>query len=172
MRHFGRSFRALNLLLSALLFSSGLAQAQSNEPVHSLDNHTRYTALAEQARSEGSVRIIIQLSERSVNEAALSAPAAHIDPRIHGISVVQQKFLDELAVRDKRLEGRRFTYIPFISLRVDNEVLDAAMKSPYIEAVFEDEIYASQIGENTEIIGADAAWENGGLRRRSGSGHH
>ena len=162
MRYLDRSFRAWNLLLAALMLSTGWVQAQSDERLRSSDNYTRYTALAERAQKEGAVRILVQLSEERVNDAALWAPATHTVPEFYGISVIQQAFLEELASIDKRVTNRRYTYIPFVALRADTEVLEVAMKSPYVEAVFEDAVFDSQAGENTELIGAEAAWENGG----------
>lgn len=127
--------------------------------------------LLQEAKREGSVRVIVQLRPEFVPEGRLSQPEV-VDQR-NDIESAQEGLQTELQGTGYRTI-REYNTIPFMALELPPEALEAVQRSPRVTDVIEDrleeayvEIPASEdldspdLAESSPLVQAPTMWSNG-----------
>jgi len=152
----GRSRRA------ALLALLVIAGALGNWPVHAQSRRPSNlpipAAATAQARHRGSVRVIVGLDVATAPESSLGGSA--VQAQRASIARAQNAVLARI-VRAKPSSVRRFNYIPFLALEVDEADLQALAGSQEVSGIQIDAVAAPTLAESTPLIGATKAWAAG-----------
>ena len=135
----------------ALSLSAALpAQAQTRE--------MQIQKLAEEARQQGSVRVILEM--RMTGAAAAPKHKAAV------------KSSQDRALRDLAAHGlknvRKYEHVPFVAAEADEAALQAAAAHPDVLAVHEDRLHRPTLAQSGPLVGAPEAWAMG----YSGAGQH
>ena len=121
-------------------------------------------SLMEIAQANGEVPVIIQLQVPTISEAKLATVAGKARQQ-KNISDAQDWLLSNIKTRQiKRL--KKFRHLPFVSMALDAEGLDAVLQDPTVARVYEDKLNRATLAQSTPLIGATDAWAEGA----SGSG--
>ncbi|MGF1644419.1 MAG: S8 family serine peptidase [Thiotrichales bacterium] len=107
------------------------------------------------ARGDGAVRVIVQLSGVALESTGL----ANADTAASRAEVAsrQTELLSELAGRGVS-EVKRFEYLPFLAMEVDEFGLNQLASSPGVVGIYEDYLVKPMLAESTTLIGAPHAW--------------
>ncbi|MEM1054394.1 MAG: S8 family serine peptidase [Bacteroidota bacterium] len=157
----------LRALVAALLLGAAAVplHAQSLRPAPA-DLDAAFSALAAEARAEGSVRVIVGLAGDYVAEGKLAAAQSKQAQRAT-IADRQSEILTALAAP---LGVTRFRTVPFVAMTVSPQDLEVLRRSALVVSIEEDvavpahEIAPLPLGmmdESTVLIGADDAWAAG-----------
>lgn len=144
----------LVLLLTAGALGNWPAHAQSRRP----SNLPIPAAAIAEARHRGSVRVIVGLDVATAPEASLGASA--VQAQRASIARAQNAVLARM-VRAKSSSVRRFNYIPFLALEVDEADLQALAGLQEVTGIQIDAVAAPTLAESTPLIGATKAWAAG-----------
>lgn len=118
-----------------------------------------YRDLFEKARTDGGVRIIVGLKASFVPEGRIAA-RRDVDRQRAEISRLQNSLHHSLS--GHKVTGvRKFGYIPFMALEVDEAALSALASNPMVSGIEEDLPAPPSLLQSTPLIGADAAWSSG-----------
>lgn len=108
------------------------------------------------AQNFGSVRIIVEIKSQKVNNN--SEKNIYFLELQKVVKSAQNQFLSTLS-NIKRV--RRYQYMPFLALEVDETALKIIETNPKVIGIYEDEILTPSLAESTAIINADDAWTLG-----------
>jgi hypothetical protein len=117
-----------------------------------------FSELAERARKDGQVRVIVGYESAFQPEGVMSASQAQ-DQR-QRISDRADQVLD-LIKGTPAQEYRRFDFIPFLALSVDEAALQALANSPLVISIEEDTISSPHLSSSSAVIGSPLAWAEG-----------
>ena len=104
------------------------------------------------ARTRGSVRVIVRLDVAFSNEAALGA--ARASSQRASIAASQTSVLRRLF---RASAARRFAYIPYLALEIDETDLTTLASLPEVTEIRIDRLAAPTLSESSSIIEADLA---------------
>jgi subtilisin family serine protease len=153
MTHRTRSSIVL-ILLAAGVFARQTTLAQPRRP---MTPRIPPAAIA-QARSLGTTRVIVGLDVAFAPESLLGAADALAQR--NSIATAQDAVMGRM-VRIRPSSVRRFSYIPFLALEVDEAALQALAASPEVNGIEIDALAEPTLAESTPLIGAPAAWAAG-----------
>jgi subtilisin len=152
-----RPARSLAVLL--FFFTAG---ALGDWPVHAQSRRPSGpqvpTAAMAQARGRGVARVIVGLDVAFTPESFLGAPAVQLQRA--SIARVQSAVLSRV-LRAKPSTVRRFSYIPFLALEVDESDLQVLAASPDVTDIQLDTVAEATLAQSTPLIGATKAWAAG-----------
>jgi subtilisin len=114
--------------------------------------------LAEIARTEGTVRVIVGLRVAFLSEGLISRAA--IESQRLRIAQVRTNLLARLPPSSVR-SLKTFEFIPFVALEVDLAGLDALRNGPEQASIQEDALLQASLAESVPLIGAPTAWASG-----------
>ena len=155
MAYWNGMFRLWGLLLLGVMMAEEAQALQQIGPAKTM----HHQALRETIQKRGTLPVIVRLSD----EAVLSVKSPVVGSNglsYNSLSVVQQRVLDALPVKD--VPVKRYRYIPYMAMHVNADVLDALMGHTDVVEVVEDAIFETMLTESISVIGANAAWEYGG----------
>jgi len=139
-------------LTLALLGGDGRLEAQ--EPPRGTPLGVPAEALS-RARTQGTVRVIVGLDTTLRSGGPESPPAGR-----PAIASAQAAVLARLtSVRSGRM--RRFEYIPYLALEVDERDLQTLATQPEVRSIVLDAVFEPLLAQSTPLIGAVAAWNAG-----------
>jgi len=150
-----RPLGALAALIGLTVLSSQRLPAQSRPPV---TPRIPAAALAH-ARAHGATRVIVGVNAPFTPEPSLATAAAVLNQRA-SISRAQNAVLARM-LRVDAASVRRFSYIPFLALEVDESDLQTLATSPDVTEIEIDEVARPTLAESTPLIGATRAWAAG-----------
>jgi len=145
---------ALVAVVTATAFADWPLQAQSRRP----SSRQVPAAVMAQARGRGAVRVIVGLDVAVTPESFLGASA--VQSQRASIASAQSAVLGRVR-RGKSSSVRRFNYIPFLALEVDETDLQALAASQEVTDIQIDAVAEPTLAESTPLIGATKAWAAG-----------
>ena len=116
------------------------------------------TALV-QARTSGKTRVIVGMDVSFTPEAALATATAVLNQRT-SISRAQSAVLARM-LRVNPSSIRRFSYIPFLAMEVDEGDLQTLATLPEVKDIEIDAVARPTLAESTQLVGATRAWAAG-----------
>jgi subtilisin family serine protease len=150
--------RARSVTFLAFLFVAGLsARTVSAQSRGSPPPRIPAQALVE-ARTRGTTRVIVGLNVGFTPEALLAA--AEVATQRASIATAQSAVLQRMQ-RVNPSSIRRFTYIPFLALDVDEGDLTTLAASPDVNGIEIDAVVPAALAASTPLIGATRAWAAG-----------
>ena len=150
--------RPLGTLLVVIVISVLGGQrlpAQSRGP---LGPQIPAAALA-QARTSGTTRVIVGVDVSFTPEPALATATAVLNQRA-SISRTQSAVLARM-LRVNPSSIRRFSYLPFLALEVDEGDLQMLAASPEVKEIEIDAVARPTLAESAQLVGAARAWAAG-----------
>ena len=148
-----------SLALVLVLVAAG---SLANSPVHAQSRPPSGpripSAATAQARAHGSVRVLVGLNVAFAPESSLAASA--VQSQRASIARAQNAVLGRV-MRAKSSSIRRFNYIPFIALEVDEADLQALAASQEVTDIQVDTVAPPLLANSTPLIGATRAWAAG-----------
>ena len=117
------------------------------------------TSVIERLRSDRNAPLIIQLDVATQPEGKLASPGAVAAQRI-AIKRVQDRVLANLTPYQLK-QAKRFKYLPYVAVTLDEAGVRAALADPDIKAVHEDRLSVPTLAQSTPLIGADTGWSEG-----------
>jgi subtilisin family serine protease len=146
----GRFLAVLLLLVAACALGDWPVHAQSRGPS---GPRIPATALA-QAKGRGATRVIVRLDVAFTPESFLGAPA--VQSQRASIARTQSAVLGRV-LRAKPSTVRRFSYIPFLALEVDESDLQVLAALPDVTDIQLDAVAEPTLAHSTALIGATKA---------------
>jgi subtilisin len=150
-----RPLATLIVLIGIAVLSGPRLPAQSRAPA---TPRIPAAALAH-VRALGKTRVIVGVDAPFTPEPALPTPAAVRNQRA-SIAQAQTAVLARI-VRVNPASVRRFQYIPFLALEVDEGDLQTLAMSPEVTAIEIDAVAGPTLAESTPLVGATRAWASG-----------
>jgi subtilisin family serine protease len=138
------------------LLAEGTAPQSAVAGVTVDDGFSEVDALFSKAAEHGSVRVIVGFDVGFQPEGDLLS-AAQIENQRLSIDVAQDVVLNSLAAHDVR-SIKRFDYIPYMALEVDEAGLDALWRNPDIVSIHEDVPLPVNLAQSVPLINADDVW--------------
>jgi subtilisin len=154
----GQETRAVGAQPAATPGWSSLA-AQGADASRSAETAQAFASLLAQAQTSGPVRVIIGLRVPFQAEGALADQAA-VQSQRSAIAQAQEALLRGLAVYNVD-SVKRFDYIPFLAMEVDEAGLRYLAASTDVASIQEDRAVPPALAESIPLIGAPAAWASG-----------
>ena len=148
-----RPLRAVFVLIGLTVLNGQRLPAQSRPP------RTIPAAALAQARTYGTTRVIVAVDAAFTPEPTLATTTAVLNQRA-SISRAQNAVLARMA-RVNRSSVRRFSYIPFLALEVDEGDLQTLATSADVTAIEIDAVAGPTLAESTPLVGATRAWAAG-----------
>ena len=111
-----------------------------------------------QVRSRGIVRVILKFDGAFASEALLGSTRAAAQR--NSIASAQARLLARVS-RVNAAKVRRFTYVPYLALEVDEVTLQALAAAPDVAEIQIDGLLKATLAESTALIGATSAWDEG-----------
>ncbi len=132
----------------------------AGEPVVNAQRARAFISLGARVQTEDRVRVIVGLRTegRSVGSAASSLRVAAA--RTPVIARAQQSVANRLNDHNVSII-RRFKFIPYVAMEVDEAALDALASDPEVVSIEEDEVVRPTLEESAPLIGAPQAWAQG-----------
>lgn len=159
----------LGRILLGLFLTGWLIFASAHTPSASLNaselTEQTFARLLEKVKDSGTVRVIVgfratfEPEGRLANETAVRAQRA-------AIARSQEQLLRQPSGYEPA-SVKRFEFIPFLALEVNEDGLRQLAATPEVTSMQEDEFNAPALAESVPLIGAPAVWASG----FSGSGH-
>jgi subtilisin family serine protease len=155
---------ALLFLCFAADVSQVAAQNVPDEPAADLEREQAFedtTAgdLLREAQQHGSVNIIVMLATTFRAEGELSAAQDVLRQRL-AIARGQDQLL--AALSGHRLSGiKRFKYVPYVAMAVDEGGLIELSNNPAIVQIMKDEMVRPTLAQSVPLINADDVWAAG-----------
>jgi subtilisin family serine protease len=149
-----RSLALLTLLVTAGALGNWPVHAQSRRP----SGPGIPSAAIAEARARGSVRVIVGLDVAFAPESSLGLSA--VQSQRASIARAQNAVLARV-MRAKLSAVRRFNYIPFMVLEVDEADLQALAASQEVTDIQIDAVAKPMLAKSTPLIGATKAWASG-----------
>ncbi len=149
--------RQQNYLLSIIIMLAfafiPLSWASEQSSDTEIKNSASYDALIDKARAEGKIRVIVGLKTAFVPEGNIKSIQGVNTQRVN-ITSLQDSLLASLS--NLNVTGiRKFKYIPFIALEVDETALLFLISNPLVSSISEDGIRSPLLPETIPLIGAD-----------------
>ena len=129
-------------------------------PVAQAQRAAVFAALRVRIRSEQRVRVIVGLRTDRLSVGPAAAGLRQREARTKPIARAQQ----ELAVRMSNHNVssiRRFRFIPFVAMEVDEAALEALASDPEVVSIEADGVVKPLLTESAHLIGAPYAWAQG-----------
>ena len=150
-----RPIGTLLVVIGIMVLGGQRLPAQSRGPV---GPKIPAAALA-QARTSGKTRVIVGVDVSFTPEPALATATAVLNQRA-SISRAQSAVLARtLGVNPSSI--RRFSYVPFLAMEVDEGDLQALAASPDVKDIEIDARARPTLVESTQLVGATRAWAAG-----------
>lgn len=139
--------------LGAPLQNISTIQAQLSDQ----NNLAEFNTLANKARHEGRVKVLVVLKE-TFNDKRLLKNQIQGFSQLKNIAIQQNALLTDVPIRRSQ-SIKRFSHLPFLALAADESELQRLRSSPRVAQIFEDHINFPAFHElSIAQIGADAAW--------------
>ncbi|HKX57160.1 MAG TPA: S8 family serine peptidase, partial [Xanthomonadales bacterium] len=117
-----------------------------------------FSGLVERARKDGKVRVIVGYESAFHPEGMMSESQAQAQRQ--RISDRADQVLDLIRGTPAQ-EYRRFDFIPFLALSVDEAALQALANSPLVTSIEEDTLSSPYLSSSSSVIGSPSAWAEG-----------
>ena len=130
------------------------------EPILEARRASAFAALRARVQSEGRVRVIVGLRTRGLPGATAAAGSREAEARMGSIARAQQALAVRMSSRNVS-STRRFRYIPYVAMEVDEAALEALASDPEVVSIEVDGVAKPLLTESTALIGAPYAWEQG-----------
>ena len=148
------------IIFSGIAFVIGILILLGNGPSMAADIYTAkvkspggYEKLVSKAVSRGSVKILVKVPIPD-GSTSLSGERGARD-RSAAISRAQDGLLAELAAAGKSpLKSHKYTYIPYMAMKVDSAALDALLASDSVISVHEDKLARPRLDKSVPRIAA------------------
>ena len=114
---------------------------------------SRYNHLLEKTKTHGQVRIIVGLDIDFKPEGEFATTSEKENQRAN-IHKKQNQLLDSLS---SEIQSKKFKYIPFMVMTVNQNDLNKLISSPLVVSIEEDKIDRPHLSESTVLINADQA---------------
>ena len=140
------------------------AQGVPGEPAADLENGQEIEGITAEdilrdAQQQGSVKVIIKLGTAFRAEGELSS-AQDVSSQRAAIAQGQDHLLATLARH--RIGGiKRFQYVPYMAITVDEAALAELINSPTVVHIFKDEMIPPRLAQSIPLINADDVWAAG-----------
>ena len=129
-------------------------------PIEEARRAKALAALRSRVQSEGRVRVIVGLRTRGLPVAAAAAGSGQAETRAGPIAQAQQAL--EVRMSSHEVTSiRRFRYIPYVAMEVDEAALEALASDPEVVSIEANGVVKPLLAESTALIGAPHAWEQG-----------
>lgn len=160
---------AATIRLSGLSDRDDTAIPQSDKPVVAVRPTARaqraraLDALAARVRAEGRIRVIVGLRVEGGSGASSASSFKDAAARAAMVSRVdgaQQELLVRMSGYSVS-SVRRFKYIPFLAMEVEEAALEALASDPQVVSIEEDKLLTPMLEESVPLIGAPRAWSQG-----------
>ena len=153
------SFSKKQFLLSSIVFLSAIfiaindyTQASSNalnnetisqeeERTYSIEqtDKSHYPKLLQKAGTEGKIRIIVGV-KASFKPEGWHRSSEAVNNQRSGIATAQDALLKSVLIPDESTV-KKFKYIPFVAMEVDESALRNLMNNPMVNSIEEDELH-------------------------------
>ncbi len=143
--------------------SSGLPAGKldiGGAPIEEARRARAFAALRARVQSEGRVRVIVGLRTRGLPVASAAAGSRQAEARRGPIARAQQALAVQMSGRNVS-SIRRFRFIPYVAMEVDEAALEALASDPEVVSIEVDGVSKPLLAESTALIGAPYAWEQG-----------
>ena len=137
----------------------------AGEPIVKAQRAKAFSALRAKVRSQDHVRVIVGVRTEGRSSVSAAGSLGEATSRSPLIARAQQSLLnrmDNLAVSSIR----RFKFIPYVAMDVDEAALESLAVDPEVVSIEEDLAVKPLLADSTLLIGAPPAWAQG----YSGSG--
>ena len=151
-----RSFAAFFVVLTICL-TGGETRPEAQTPRRATPAGIPAEALLK-ARSSGLVRVIVSLDVTFTSESLLGADAGGVPAHLHRKRASQAP---RPAREAEFSRVRRFVYIPYVALEIDEATLQALAAAPEVRRIDVDELLKPTLAQSSTLIGAPAAWNAG-----------
>lgn len=160
-----KQFMILSIIFAVTLFITAAVFAQaptgpSNEGISQQEAYSlpqadtsHYAKLLEKAKAEGKVRIIVGVKASFKPEGYHAAPEGITEQRT-GIQMAQEKLLKSVQIPDETTI-KKYKYIPFMAMEVDEAGLQSVIDNPMVNSIEEDELHSPMLYDTIPLIGAD-----------------
>ena len=140
------------------------AQDAPGEPAADLENgqafeDTTVEDLLREAQQQGSVKIIVKLGTAFRAEGELSSAQDVLSQRA-AIAQGQDQLLAALAGH-RISDIKRFKYVPYMAMTVDEAALAELINNPAVVHIFKDEMIPLALAQSVPLINADDVWAAG-----------
>jgi subtilisin len=140
------------------------AQEVPGEPAADLENGQRFEGitaedLLREAQQQGSVKIIVKLGTAFRAEGELSS-AQDVSSQRAAIAQGQDQLLAAL-VGHRISNVKRFKYVPYMAMTVDDAGLAELINNPAVVQIFKDEMVPPALAQSVPLINADDVWAAG-----------
>ena len=119
-----------------------------------------FAALRVRVQSEGRVRVIVGL--RTSGQPVTPAAAGSREAEAHSGPIARAQQALAVRMSGQSISSiRRFRFIPFVAMEVDEAALEALASDPEVVSIEVDGVVKPLLAESTALIGAPYAWEQG-----------
>ena len=132
----------------------------AGEPIVKAQRAKAFAALTTKVRSEDRVRVIVGLRTEGRSTVSAVGSLGEAKSRSPLIAQAQQSLLnrmDNLEVSSIR----RFKFIPYVAVEVDEAALESLAADPEVVSIEEDLAVKPLLADSTPLIGAPHAWDQG-----------
>ncbi len=153
------------ITLIFFLASGGNSWSLEGEPLSykSTDSQLKTGAavdkLISKAREKGRIRVIVGLNTTFVPEGQIKT-AQSINAQRINISRLQDSLLESMGALNPSVV-KKFKYIPFMAMEVDEGMLSALISHNLVKTIGEDRLNQPMLTQSVPLIGADKAWTSG-----------
>ena len=132
----------------------------AGEPLVKAQRARAFASLRARVQSEDRVRVIVGLRTESRSVASAASSLRVAAARTPVIARAQQSVANRLNGHNVSII-RRFKFIPYVAMEVDEAALEALASDPEVVSIEEDGVVRPALGESAPLIGAPQAWAQG-----------
>ena len=132
----------------------------AGEPIAKARRAGALAALEARVRQEGRVRVIVGLRSESRSAPLTATGSRRFKARPSRIAHAQQSLLARMSGHGVS-SIRRFRFVPFVAMELDQAALEALASDPEVASIEEDGAVQPALAESTSRVGAPQAWSEG-----------
>ena len=130
------------------------------EPIVKARRARAFAALRAKARLEDRVRAIVGLRTGGPSAATAAIASSEADLQSTRIAQAQQSLMNRMNAHNVS-PIRRFKFIPYLAMDLDEAALEALSSDPEVVSIEEDLVVKPLLEESTLRVGAPEAWSQG-----------
>ena len=130
------------------------------EPIVKAQRAKAFAALTTRARSEDRVRVIVGVRTEGRSYVAAVSSLGEAKSRSPLIARGQESLLNRMSNLEVS-SVRRFKFIPYVAMEVDEAALESLAADPEVVSIEEDLAVKPLLENSTRLIGAPHAWDQG-----------
>ncbi|MDE2754934.1 MAG: S8 family serine peptidase, partial [Acidobacteriota bacterium] len=132
----------------------------AGEPVVKAQRARAFASLRARAQAEDRVRVIVGLRTEGRPAGSPAGSLSVLAARRPAIARAQQSVATRMFGHNVSII-RRFKFIPYVAMEVDEAALEALASDPEVVSIEEDEVVRTTLEESAPLIGAPQAWAQG-----------